>query len=132
MTKQTQGILIAQEAAVPEPIEVGMYKAKLVSWEEHENPQYGDYVRMEFEIVSGESEGTLRSLVASKKLTKGKTTETTSKLWKVVTGLRGSEPEKGEQVVLDDLVGTECQILIEDKAGSDGWQEISKVLPIKS
>jgi len=124
-------VLIAQEAAIPEPIDVGIYKAKLVSWEERENPQYGDYIRMEFEITTGEYKGTLRSLVASKKLTKGKTIETTSKLWKVVTGLRGLEPEKGEQVVLDDLVGTECQILIEDKVGSEGWQEISKVLPAK-
>ena len=71
MTNQKQGILIAQEAAIPEPIDVGIYNAKLVSWEERENPQYGDYIRMEFEITSGESKGTLRSLVASKKLTKG-------------------------------------------------------------
>jgi len=132
MTEQKQGVLTAQEAAVPEPIDVGVYNATFVGWEQRENPQFGDYIRMEFEIASGEYKGTLRSLIASKKLTKGKTTETTSKLWKVVAGLRGSEPEKGEQVVLDDLVGTECQILVEDKAGSEGWQEISKVLPAKS
>lgn len=130
---QKQGTLIAQEASAPEPIEVGVYDAKLVSWEEKDNAQYGPYIRLEFEITSGEFKGTLRSLLASKKLTKGKTAETTSRLWKVVAGLRGSEPEKGEQIVLDDLVGTPCQILVEDKAGSDeGWQEISKVLPAKS
>jgi len=131
-TAQKQGILIAKEASAPEPIEVGVYKAKLVGWEEKENAQFGPYIRMEFEITSGENKGVTRSLIASRKLTKGKTTETTSRLWKVISGLRGNEPEKGEQVSLEELVGTECQILVEDRAGSDGWQEISKVLPAKN
>lgn len=132
MSNQKQGILIAQEAAIPEPIEVGVYNARFTKWEERENPQFGNYIRMEFEIVSGQYKGTVRSLVASKKLTKGKTVDTTSKLWKVVTSLRGSEPAKGEQVILDELISKECQILVEDKIGSEGWQEISKVLPAKS
>lgn len=126
-----KGKYTVKEPEAPEPIPVGMYKAKFTEWEEKENPKYGPYVRLVFEITDGEHTETTRSLVASTKLTKGKTKETTSKLFKVVSGLMGKEPKPDEEISLDDLVGTECQILIEDRPGDDGWQEITKVVPRK-
>lgn len=119
-----------KEPEAPESIPVGIYPAKFISWEEKTNGEFGDYVRLEFEITDGEYAETKRSQIASSKLTKGKTQETTSKLYRAVTGLLGREPEADEEISLDDLVGTECQILIEDRPGDEeGWQDITKVMP---
>lgn len=119
-----------KEAEIPEPIPVGFYPAKLASWEEKEGGEFGDYVRLEFEIVDGEYSGITRSLIASSKLTKGKTQETTSKLFRAITGLLGREPKADEEISLDALVEAECQILVEDRSGDkEGWQDITKVLP---
>ena len=128
-----KGTFRVKEPEAPEPIPVGVYKAKLVSWEEKEGEQFGPYVRLEFEISEGEQKGTKRSHIASSKLTKGRTAETTSKLFRAVTALMGKEPAPDEEVVLEDLVGSDCQILVEDRQGSDeGWQDITKVMPAKS
>ena len=124
-----KGVFKVKEPEVPEPIPVGMYPAKFVSWEA-KSGEYGDYIRLEFEITDGEYAETKRSLIASSKLTRGKTQETTSKLLRSLTGLLGREPETDEEVSLDDLLEKECQILIEDRPGDEeGWQDITKVMP---
>lgn len=112
----SDGIYIVKEPEAPEPIPVGMYPAKFVSWEEKTDGQHGPYVRLEFEITDGDYAKTKRSLIASSKLSKGKTQKTTSNLFKAISGLMGREPQPNEKVSLKELVGTECQILVED-----GW-----------
>lgn len=132
MIIMADGIYVVTEHEAPEPIPVGMYPAKLASWEEKTDGAHGPYIRLEFEITEGEYAKTKRSLIASSKLSKGKTVETTSKLFKTITGLLGREPQPNEKVSLTDLVGTECQILVEDGTGDKkDWQDISKVMPVK-
>ena len=124
-----KGVFKVKEPEVPEPIPVGMYPAKFVSWEE-KTGEFGDYIRLEFEITDGEYAETKRSLIASSKLTRGKTKETTSKLLRSIIGLLGREPESDEEISLDKLLETECQILVEDRPGDEeGWQDITKVMP---
>lgn len=124
----SKGVFVVKTAQAPEPIEVGMYQAKFISWDEKDEGQYGPYIRLDFEITGPTNEGVKRNLVASRKLTRGKSADTSSKLFKVVQALLGREPGEDEQVSLDDLIGTECQILVEDKPGSsEGWQEIASV-----
>lgn len=126
------GTFKVKEPEAPEPIPVGVYPAKFIAWERKEDGTYGPYIRLEFEITEGEYKGTTRSLVASAKLTKGKTQETTSKLFRAVTGILGKEPGPDEEVSLKKLEGKECQILVEDKSGEDeGWQDVTKVMPSK-
>ena len=130
----SKGVFVvkAAQAPEPEPIEVGVYDAKFVSWDEKDEGQYGPYIRLDFEITGPTNEGVKRNLVASRKLTRGKSTDTSSKLFKVVQALLGREPGEDEEVSLDDLIGTQCQILVEDKPGNkEGWQEISSVLKAK-
>lgn len=129
----SDGIYIVKEPEAPEPIPVGMYPAKFVSWEEKTDGQHGPYVRLEFEITDGDYVKTKRSLIASSKLSKGKTQKTTSNLFKAISGLLGREPQPNEKVSLKELVGTECQILVEDGVGDKkDWQNISKIMPAKT
>lgn len=126
--------LKVKEAEAPEPIPVGMYQAKLTDIEKQEEGLYGDYVRLKFEIIEGDYKGVERKLICSFKLTKGKNRETNSKLFNTLTGLLGKEPEKDTEIELETLVGTECQIFVEDKEEKDGivWQDVTKVLPARA
>jgi hypothetical protein len=128
-----KGKYTVKEAQAPEPIPVGVYQAKLAGFEEKDGGEYGAFIRLDFEIVEGEHKGTRRTHIASAKLTKGKTSETTSKLFRAVTALMGREPGSDEEVSLEELVGSECQILVEDRPGSEeGWQDITKIMPAKT
>ena len=125
------GTYTVSEGKGVEPIDAGVYPAKLVSWEEKNDGQYGPYVRMEFEVTSGDYKGVKRSIVASTKLTKGKKGKHTSKLFTIVTALLGREPKSGEDISLKDLEGDGCQIIAEaPPEGEDEWQEI-KIIPAK-
>ena len=126
------GVYTVKEPEAPEPIPVGMYPAKFVAWDEKTDGAHGPYVRLEFEITEGEHKGTKRNLICSSKLTKGKTQETTSKLFRTVGGLLGREPKPSEEISLKGLLDTDGQILVEDRPGDDeGWQDITKVMPAK-
>ncbi|MFC1790332.1 hypothetical protein ACFLZP_02510 [Patescibacteria group bacterium] len=121
-----------KESQAPDPIPAGVYNAQLKGWEEKEGTQFGPYVRLVFEITDGEYAETERSFIASAKLTKGKTSETTSKLFRAVTGLLGQEPKPDEEVSLDKLINKKCQILVENRPGNEeGWQDITKIMPAK-
>lgn len=126
------GKYTVQEAQAPEPIPVGVYQAKFTGFEEKEGGQFGTYVRLDFEITEGEYKGTKRTQIASTKLTKGRTAETTSKLFRAVSALMGRDPGQDEEISLNDLIGKDCQILVEDRPGdSEGWQDITKIMPAK-
>lgn len=129
--RMSSGTYTVSEGKGAEPIDAGVYPAKFVGWEEKDEGQYGPYLRLEFEIVDGDYEGIKRSIVASTKLTKGKKSKHTSKLFTIVTTLMGREPKAGEDISLKDLVGSECQIVAEaPPEDEDGWQEI-RILPSK-
>lgn len=123
------GIYTVKEPQLPEPIPAGMYKAKLAGWEEKTGGNFGPYLRLEFEITEGEYAKTKRSFIASSKITKGKTTETSSKLFRALTGLLGREPLPNEEISLKEMVGKKCQILVEDTPGKENWQNITKIVP---
>ena len=125
-SKNTNLILTVKEPEGPEPIPVGVYKAKVDSVE-HGSGQYGDYAKFLFEVIDGPQKGAKRSAIASMKLTKG---GKPSKLFQYVSVLLGKEPNTNTQINLTELVGKKCQILVDDKPGDeDGWQTVSKVMP---
>lgn len=121
--------LTVQEAEAPEPIPEGLYQAVLKTVEEGSG-EYGDYVKFTFEITEGDQKGKTRNSVASKKLKFNKSGKT-SKLYEYVKALTKTAPNIGEKLVLDDLVGNKCQILVKDGKVKDGiqYQVISTVMP---
>ena len=123
------GTFIVEESQAPEPIPAGLYTASFTGWTRNEGGLYGPFMRLEFEINDGEYTGTKRSMVCSAKLKKGTTFEKSTKLFRAVVGISGQEPEPGESLNLDDLIGTNVQILVEG-SNEEGWQDVSKILPI--
>lgn len=118
--------LTVQESSVPEPIPVGVYKAKLTEIEKGEG-EYGTFLKLKFEITDGEHKGTERSTIAKLTLRKGKKN---SKLFDIVTALLGTQPETEQEISFNDLVGKACQILVKNRPGdAEGWQIISEVMP---
>lgn len=118
--------LTVQESSVPEPIPVGVYKAKLTEIEKGEG-EYGTFLKLKFEITDGEHKGTERSTIAKLTLRKGKKN---SKLFDIVIALLGTQPETEQEISFNDLVDKPCQILVKNKLGdTEGWQIISEVMP---
>jgi len=118
--------LTVQESSIPEPIPVGVYKAKLTEIDKGEG-EYGTFLKLKFEITDGDHKGTERSTIAKITLRKGKKN---SKLFDIVTALIGVQPETEQEISFNDLVGKACQILVKNKPGdTEGWQIISEVMP---
>jgi hypothetical protein len=105
----------------------GVYEAKLKSFSEKDEMQYGPTLSLLFEITTGEEQGTELDLLCSRKLTRGKTLEKSSKLYRVVKALQGSDPEG--TVDLNDLTGKACKILVSNDSGSE-WSKITQVLQL--
>jgi hypothetical protein len=119
--------LTVKEAAMPEPIPVGVYPAKLTDIEKGEG-EFGMYLKLKFTITDGEHKDTERSTIAKLTLTKG--SKRNSKLYDIVTALSGKAPETEKEVSFNSLLNKECQILVKDKPGDkEGWQIISEVMP---
>src|SRR3989344_7896534 len=112
--------LIVEEKDIQEVIPEGAYKAALKDIDE-DSGAYGDYVRFTFEIREGEFAGVERNLIASKKISRPKSGRgKTSKLYDIVKTLTGENPVAGKEVILDDLIGTSCQIVVKDGEEKDG------------
>lgn len=118
-----------KEVTVSPAIPEAVYKAALVFVDEGTG-QYGDYLKLTFEIVDGEHKGTVKTLMCSKKLTKSKSGKS-SKLFDVVKALTKSDPGSGASIDLEDLIGKPCQIVIKNGKEKDGvmYQNITTVLP---
>ena len=120
--------LTVKEAAVPEPIPVGVYPAKLIDVEQGEG-EFGEYLKLKFVITGGEKKGVERTTIASLMLVKGKKT---SKLYDIVTALLGKQPETDQTINFKELLDKECQILVKNKPGdTEGGQIILEVMAKK-
>ncbi len=125
--------LVVEEKDAQEQIPEDIYEAVLKEVDEGTGI-HGDYVRFDFEIRKGDYAGVVKNLIASKKLTRPKSGGgKTSKLYDIVKILSGSNYENGEEVILDDLIGKGCQIVVKDGKEKDGimFQTISHVMPSK-
>lgn len=111
--------------AIPEDV----YPAMLINVKERQDLHYGDVpeptIELAFRVTEGEQEGVERGLLARFKVSKGKTEDRTSKLFKVLTALTGEEPS--DEGSLEDLIGTPCRIKIITR--DNGWQYVAEVLP---
>ncbi len=119
--------VVVKENEPPKPIPEGTYKAIVKSLDEKEG-QFGEYVRLEFEISDGEYKGTLRTTVASKKFSLSKTGRN-SKLYDLLGGFFKDKIASGETLNLNEVIGKKCQILVENGKETDGivWQNVGKV-----
>ncbi len=123
--------VVFKQTEAPAPIPEGVYKAALVEVLE-DTGDFGDYLKLTFEITDGEQEGTTRTMIASKKFSKSKGRNAkASKLYDVVKALTKIEPDEGQELDVEDLIGKPCQIFIKDGKEKDGivFQEISAVMP---
>jgi len=119
-----------KEVEAPNPIPEGLYKASVIDIEEG-NGNYGDYLRLRFEIIDGDHKGTSRTLVASKKITVSKNGKT-SKLYGIVKALTKIEPVADGEFDIESLKGKTCQILVKNGPEKNGitYQEITDVMPL--
>ena len=126
--------LVVEENDFQEQIPEDIYEAVLKEVDE-DSGTYGDYVKFTFEIRKGDYAGVERNLIASKKLTRPKSGGggKSSKLYDIVKILSGDNMEPGKEVILDDLIGKSCQIVVKDGEEKDGimFQKISHVMPSK-
>lgn len=123
--------LTVKETEPQVPVPVGLYQAVVKEIVEGTG-NYGDYLKVVFEITEGENQGVARTAIASKKLSKSKSGKT-SKLYNFVKALTKAEPKTGDVLDIEDLIGKTCQIFIEDgEPSEDGtvFQEVTKVVPL--
>jgi len=88
-------------------VPAGSYGAKFVQAEAFSN-DYGDAVRLTFEVVAGDHTGATCSRIVSPKLTPK------SGLYRFVQALAGRKPEAGEEIDLAALYGTSGMIVVQE------------------
>lgn len=117
--------LTAQKQEI-ESMPTGEYLGEFINYEEVEG-QYGEQLRLTFEIVSPKAYAARTRFVwASKKLSTG---AKPSKLWTIVEALYNRKLIVGETVNLDRLIGRQAVLVIVEEAKDD--QTFSKVTAIK-
>ena len=102
--------IVVKETEGSKPVPEGLYKASVKEIKEGTG-EFGDYVKIAFEIADGDFKGVIKTMVASLKLSKSKSGKN-SKLFDVVKVLLKAEPEPGDNLDLNQLIGTTCQILV--------------------
>ena len=109
------------------------YVGKLV---EHtvEDGMYGPFVKMTFQILSGETENGNDAKGKKINAMMDATLSPKSKLYPVVKALMGKEPPMGKTIDLKAYYGKKVKIFIEDKKkkNDDGkrYQNVTKVKPL--
>ncbi len=121
--------LVVKETEGSKPVPEGLYKA-IVKEIKEGTGEFGDYAKFAFELTEGEFKGIIKTMVASQKLSKSKNGKN-SKLFDAVKALLKAEPNPGDKLDLNQLIGKACQILVVDgkKVDDVQYQNISKVLP---
>lgn len=115
--------LTAQDYTV---VDDGEYPAKFVSYEEKES-DFGPAVVLQFELLDEEHRGIALSGMASQKLTPK------AKLRGWVEGMIGRALESGENVNLDDLIGSKVMLYIVTEDKDKGlFNRIEKIRKPKS
>ena len=88
-------------------VPVGSYGAKFVQAEAFSN-DFGDAVRLSFEVVAGEHSGATCTRIVSAKLTPK------SGLYRFVQAIAGRKPEAGEEIDLAAMYGTAGLIVVQE------------------
>jgi len=99
----------------------GIHRAELIDIEDIDT-QFGQSWRWVFDLVDFPEE-TLVSGVSSQKMT------TRSKAYEWVSALLGREPEPGEEIDFDDLIGRQVMVTVKNRTMRDG-SEISNVVAL--
>ena len=113
--------MVVEESAGFSLVDEGIYRAELIDIQDIET-QFGVSWRWVFDLVDMPEE-TLVSGVSSQKMT------TRSKAYEWVSVLLGREPEPGEEVSFDDLIGKQAMVTIKNRAMRDG-REVSNVVAL--
>lgn len=115
-------------ATESKPIPADLYSAKMSGYK-LDTGNFGDFVKLEFEIISGTYAGTKRMVVASKKFTRG--SKGSSKLLEIFEVLTGKKLSQEDEIDLDEMTGKTCRIVVDEPLMKDGmpFQKVSKVLP---
>jgi hypothetical protein len=127
----------AQDKPEYEPMEEGEYKARVREITEDLESEYGPQARFEFEIIEDEdyAGSTIRAWASLKEDDAGDYTFWPgTKLWDWVVALRGGDQNAaGDIQTLDDLVDSECRIVVKTKLKKDGnpTDRITEVLAPK-
>lgn len=111
-----------------DPIPADIYQAVLADINEGIG-QYGNYLRLGFEITNGVYKGTKRSLLTSDRLRR--TPNGKSKLLKILETLEGGEIEDFLDLNIEGFLGKRCRIILQEPTIKDGitYQNISEVIP---
>jgi len=93
----------------------GTYEA-IYSGHQQKRTKYGSryYYRHTFSI-NKEDKNVLIAIDSGLLLKKGFVPKYNTKLFNIVTALLGKEPQSGENVYLEDLVGKKCKVAIDEK-----------------
>ena len=113
--------VVVEESAGFSLVDEGIYRAELIDIQDIET-QFGVSWRWVFDLVDFPEE-TLVSGVSSQKMT------TRSKAYEWVSVLLGREPEPGEEVSFDDLIGRQAMVTIKNRPMRNGG-EISNVVAL--
>ena len=120
-SRKDRRTVVVEESAGFSLVDEGLYRAELIDIQDIET-QFGVSWRWVFDLVDFPEE-TLVSGVSSQKMT------TRSKAYEWVSVLLGREPEPGEEVSFDDLIGKQAMVTIKNRAMRDG-REISNVVAL--
>jgi hypothetical protein len=114
----------------PELLPEGIYKACVILLDEGTG-QFGDFVKVRFEIVEGELKKKSITMVASKKIGSSDNGKTT-KLFEIYRVLTGNAPIEGEELDLDTLKGKCGQIIVKNQQSKNGttYSNIVEVMPL--
>jgi len=108
-------------------VEEGAYLAKLVSVEEATG-KYGDYLKFKFTIIEeGDYENTNITGLVNKSLQVG------NKLFKWLTALNGQVINPGDDIVVDEMIGKKCKLIVSNKTDDDGTvtYKIESIMAVK-
>lgn len=118
--RKRRTITVEQSAGVA-LVEEGLYKAMLTDIVDVDT-QFGQSWRWIFDLIDYEEE-TLVSGITSQKMT------TRSKAYEWASVLLGREPEPGEEISFEDLIGKQAMVTVKNRTMRDG-REISNVVAL--
>lgn len=109
-----------------ETIPAGVYPATLTGIEEFVDPQWGPKFRWKFEV-----RGKKKTATVSQRTSQAFSPKSNAR--KIVEGLLGRSLAKGESINTDDLIGTECQVIVTvDEKDTGTFNNIERVMSLNA
>jgi hypothetical protein len=110
-----------------EPPEQGVYLSKLVDLQEDEG-QYGPFVKCYFELLEEGYEG--QTIRGQASIPESFTAAT--KMWQWAQALLGRSIQPGEEIDLEDLIGSQCMLTLGHKETERGtFATVEAVNPVR-